>query len=87
MDNKQTTVLAKLVEYFEQQLRIAKERKIKYKEEDALSDAIDVCKRAIKMERKQMIDFAKYCSKNTDYATSYEDCYNQTYTQKQQPTK
>lgn len=30
-------------------------------------------------EREQMIDFAKYCSQHTDYVTSYEDCYTQTY--------
>ena len=36
---------------------------------------------ALPKERQQMIDFAKYCSQHTDYVTSYEDCYNQTYTQ------
>lgn len=34
---------------------------------------------AIDKERKQMIEFAKYCFKYTDYITSCEDLYTQTY--------
>lgn len=51
------------------------------KEVDAPSGIIKQAESQLPKERQQMIGFAKYCSQNTDYATSYDDCYNQTYTQ------
>lgn len=40
--------LEKLIEYFEQQLKMQRESQIKYTGEEAYFDAVDVCKNALK---------------------------------------
>jgi hypothetical protein len=40
--------LEKLIEYFEQQLRLQRSNEIKYTAEDAYIDVIDVCKNVLK---------------------------------------
>jgi len=91
MDNKTTTVVSKLLEYFEQQLRIQRTSNIKYSTEEALLDAVDVCKNAIKVERQQIeeayqsggTNALKYIRDYPIYVTK-EEYYNQKYTQKNQ---
>jgi hypothetical protein len=51
---KQTAV-EHLIEYFEQQLRLQRESKIKYTAEEAYIDALDVCKNAYNTKEKQQI--------------------------------
>ncbi len=63
--------LSKLIEYFEQQLRLQRSSEIKYTTEDALVDAIDVCKNIVKnLSRmpddvpKNENEFLHYCLVN-----------------------
>ena len=89
MDNNGTTVVSKLIEYFEQQLRIQRTSNIKYSTEEALLDAVDVCKNAIKVERQQIEEAHQngfYCGNDVANGllpehSSSSDYYNQTYTQ------
>lgn len=47
--------LEKLIEYFEQQLKLQRESKIKYTGEEAYFDSVDVCKNALKALRKGIV--------------------------------
>ena len=56
MSNK--TAIQELIEYFEQQLRLQRSSEIKYTTEEALVDAIQVCKNAQKTKEKEQIQSA-----------------------------
>lgn len=45
----------------------------------SLGDVLKLQQQALQMEREQTIEFAEYCFEYTDYTTSYEDLYTQTY--------
>lgn len=83
---KEKTAIQELKEYFEQQLRLQRNSKIKYTAEEALVDAIEVCQNSIKKERDQLISFGYtqiqyldselgdlFCRKNP------EEIYKETY--------
>jgi hypothetical protein len=53
MSNK--TAIQELIEYFEQQLRLQRSSEFKYTTEEALVDAIQVCKNAQKTKEKGQI--------------------------------
>ena len=55
MSNKNKTVVAELIEYFEQQLSLHRSSEIKYTTEEALVDAIQICKNALKTKEKSQI--------------------------------
>ncbi len=61
------TAVGGLIEYFEQQLRLQRSSEIKYTTEEALVDAIDVCKNTQRtIEKKQIMDahdngISRYC--------------------------
>ena len=53
---EQKTAIQELIEYFEQQLRLQCSGEIKYTTEEALLDAIEVCKNAqITKEKEQIL--------------------------------
>jgi len=81
MDKKQTTIMSKMVEYFEQQLSIQRTSNIKYSTEEALLDAVDVCKNAIKIERQQIEEaFVAGDERGTNNIPfNAEQYFNQTY--------
>lgn len=49
------TAIQELKEYFEQQLRLQRRSEIKYTTEEALVDAIEVCRNAITTKEKQQL--------------------------------
>ena len=86
------TAVEELKKYFEQQLRIHLSNKIKYTTEEALLDAIEICKNCINTkEKQQIIDFANdFIEKHTfgDYDgqvqknKTVEEYYNETFKNK-----
>jgi predicted DNA-binding protein YlxM (UPF0122 family) len=55
MENK--TIVQQLKGYFEQQLSLHEDGEIKYTTKEALEDAVEVCKKAISVEKKQLVNF------------------------------
>jgi predicted DNA-binding protein YlxM (UPF0122 family) len=55
MENK--TIVQQLKGYFEQQLSLHEDGEIKYTTKEALEDAVEVCKKAISVEKKQLVRF------------------------------
>ena len=53
---RKDTAISKLINYFEQELRLHKTGEYKFTVEEKLFDAIEVCKNAIKLEKQQIKD-------------------------------
>jgi len=60
------TATQHLVNYFEQQLRLQRSSEIKYTTEEALIDAISVCKNAIEVEKSNIIQAFEDASLDVD---------------------
>ncbi len=86
MANK--TAARMLMEYFSQQLRLQRDSKFKHTTEEALVDAIDVCRNAIEVEKKQIAyaynagHYAASAGTTSEYNKDgnghYEDTYQNT---------
>ena len=71
------TAMQELKKYFEQQLKLHINNEIKYTTEEALVDAIQVCKNAINTkEKEQIIDACDIDKRSYDNAEQY---YNETF--------
>jgi NTP pyrophosphatase (non-canonical NTP hydrolase) len=73
------TAIQKLIEYFEQQLSLQRSSEIKYTTEEALVDAIDVCKNAQKtkeIEQSCINELSKEIYENNKAKGFYDDKKN-----------
>lgn len=71
-----------LIEYFEQQLRLQRESKIKYTGEEAYFDALDVCKNTLKAKQPTPLQVEEYLRQlqniidNSEPTTDFHKGYN-----------